>query len=683
MAEKYSKAHLSQDKTLKFKFKNRKDLSYAMFNGAKASRLDFSNSNLTKANFCDATLIEANFANSNLKGAQFNNANLTGANFSGAKIGLSFSGRLTIFITTIIFSLLSAFPMAIIVTFWLYYAGIVTEKVSKLVSTCIGLAAVFVTITIRHFLNKTIENSSVTFFDPISAHVLIGTVLIMFVLVGAITDISKDNGEEKYFNSVLWTFLLLVISLLLIGVSNKIPLNFKEEVGLFGAIVGAFFGCWFSRQAISPDEKGFDWLWEVYVRFINNIGGVTCFDKAKLNDAIFKYAEINGGDFRNTEILRTSWDEVKFTEYTRFGDSYLKYRIVRKLILQGGTSSAKSFNGLNLKGISLENKILEGNEFIGTNLEGANLSNCNLKHTNFENANLNNANLSNSNLTGACIYNWNIDERTKFNDVKCEFIFKGIDRTSFGEKGRHRFPASGKFEYGEFEKIIINNRGIIELLIRDEDNKEALISAFQKLSEDKHYTFQGFDMMGNDAIVKFRLSKDSNTSNPQYTFQQEYISKKEELNKEGSTNYEFQNMAMGDFVLKLIEKLSNMNKQTIFNGNYSTFNENKGDNTHNNQNNGDNSNINDFNDFDIKCFLDEDLNKVDEYIKKILDSLDEKGFKDDEGLKKVAESLAEQVKGEKKLLDKFKSWGAEVMGRTVLSETVKKVILEANRLLGI
>lgn len=710
MVKKYSNLNLTEelndDQKEEFK-KNRQDLVNAKFINTIASGIDFSNTNLAGADFSNATLQEAKFVKSTLWGANFSEADLTKADFSNAKMGLSFLGNVFVFIATIFFSLLSAFPTAIIVTFWLYFKGFITERFTLWTSTWIGLFSFFLTIFIRsklkeNFWIKQIIEQFWSGADPITLHVFIGTLMIVFVLMGAIIDFSRDNGEKKYFNSVSWTVLFLIIAGLLIGVSGLVKAEWWSLlIGVIGAALGAFFGCWFSRWSISHKEEGFKWLWEIYAEFINNVGDVTCFNQANLNDAIFDSAKIKGADFRAKEIIRTSWNKVEFPEFIRFGNNYLKYRKVRQLIFKATTNGQEEFNGLNLQGINLKGKSLQGSQFIGTileganfqeahlnganfknanlsganfqkarlndahlenaNLSGANLQEARLNGANLENANLNGANLQKSYLTRACIHNWSIGNTTIINNIDCDFVFKAIDPESFTKTDRFRFPKSGKFETGFFEQIIEKDKDVTELLLRSEDNQEALIAAFKQLAEDKHYIFQGFDMIGDDAIVKVKFPEGIDASEGESRFRQTYEEKQKDIQQEGLQGSELTQISKYQVILKAFELGANMSGNTIIFQRDGQYIENN-----------DGTVLR-----DLTVDLSQDLTQAASEIQKLLDQLKIDGTTDDDAQTKVAESLANQAKEKPEFKNKLNQWKkllGDTVAKTSISEAVKRVI---------
>ncbi len=195
--------------------------------------------------------------------------------------------------------------------------------------------------------------------------------------------------------------------------------NVKWISGIYGAGIGAFFGCWFSCLAITGDKR-FAWLWKVYIEFTAIKS--TTFYLANLTGAIFRGSTVQSASFNEAMIAKIRWDNTKCLDCACVGSSYLKYPQVRSLVVtreweRQDNNSSKS------GGINLEEANLQDASFIGTNLAKANLQSATLTDAILKKANLEGANLKGANLTGACIQAWTIDETTELNDIVCKYIY--------------------------------------------------------------------------------------------------------------------------------------------------------------------------------------------------------------------------------------------------------------------
>jgi hypothetical protein len=212
-------------------------------------------------------------------------------------------------------------------------------------SLIIGLWSVGLITSIRTIINNLFTPKAVSF------HVYSAIALILIILVFfALLDKAKSNitgliwmalvllstlafslQSESFTDNETWLanhpMFSFIADYVVKGLGGKAvgtviePTNGKWISGIYGAGIGAFFGCRFSRLAIAGDE-GFDWLWRTYVRF-TSIGGTT-FNKANLTGASFDSATLQGASFNHAIIDKTSWDDAKCLDCAFVKNSYLK-----------------------------------------------------------------------------------------------------------------------------------------------------------------------------------------------------------------------------------------------------------------------------------------------------------------------------------------------------------------------
>jgi len=286
------------------------------------------------------------------------------------------------------------------------------------------------------------------------------------------------------------------------------PTNGKWISGIYGAGIGAFFGCWFSRLAIAGDER-FDWLWRTYVRF-TSIGSTT-FHKADLTGALFDLAILQGASFKKANIGKISWADAKCMDCAFVDTSYLKYPNIRQLLVRKEWER-EGFDGLDLKGINLEKANLNSASFVGTDLSQANLRGANLTNANLKKASLEGADLTKAILTGACIQAWVTDETTVLDKVECKYVFLKDPRDPINHNNPERLPdAVDKiFEPGDFETFFKKDGKTIQLLVKNSDNRQALRDAFEQSINDTNSVFQGFEIRKYQALVKILVDPKTN-----------------------------------------------------------------------------------------------------------------------------------------------------------------------------
>ena len=678
------------------------DLRGADFRGANLRNVDFNSAEIQGANFHGANLCEANFthvsasvdpslpkvdfSNAKIEGTNFTYALLNQANFTGAQAGLTRSWSFILYGIHIFLCLISAFTTTISITFLVYFFRNSRQKPSFIFSIFIAFSSVITIMIARTLLLNFLR-------DWVFISVILGIVAIVIVLIVAL--ITATNEEED-LNSFFMTALLLVLILMVItkatifaiyedllppelghivynlGSQAKNPNNPDITNGAWisaflASIIGAIFGCWFSRSAITENTQ-FNWLWKLYIRIATH--GGTLFNEADLTDATFTSATLKGANFKKAIITRTRWRGVNSLEHARVGNSYLKYLKVRQLLL-GRNVRNKEFNGLNLEGINLEEANLSNSSFIGTNLNRASLRGSNLEHANLQQAKLDGANLSNTCLTGACLEDWTIDETTILNNVICDYIF--LEELPDRMAGRRRFPPSpNNFRYGDFEKFFRKDNSILQLLIRSEDNRQALTAAFRQLMHGNHYQLQGFEMMGEDALVKIQVPNHADTSAVENKFYQTYKTELEQVEQDhlqnpGSEEHDNQ-LSLAEVIFKALEMGANMSGDRVIHVN--------GDGNYNESISGT------YVQRDYIVNMSQDLAQAATQIQTLIEQLQHQGVNIDVAQKEVATQLVTQAQNNPTMKAKLVKWG-QSLGDATVSDVVKGAVKLAIRSVGI
>jgi uncharacterized protein YjbI with pentapeptide repeats len=660
------------------------NLRNADFSGAEIQGANFQNANLCEANFTHvstdaaSSLPEVNFSNAKIKGAKFTDARLNHANFTGVQAGLTRFWSFILYSVHIFLCLISAFTTTISITFLIYFFRASSKKPSFLSSIFIGIISVFIIVVLRTLL--------LNFFRPLLfPSVVLGIIAIVIVLIVAF--VTTTINEEEDFSSSIMTGLLLFL-ILMITINSTMFADYEDslprELGYFvhnlgskttnnpndtngawismvlASTIGAIFGCWFSRSAITQNTQ-FDWLWKLYIKIATH--GGTLFNEADLTDATFTSATLKGANFKNAIITRTRWKEVKSLEHARVGNSYLKYPKVRQLFMKRRLKN-KNFDNLNLEGINLERENLSDASFVSTNLKLSTLEGSNLELANLQQAKLDSANLSHTCLTGACLQDWTIDERTILSDIECEYIF--LEELSNHFMGRRRFPpSSNNFRPGDFEKFFRKDSSVLQLLIRSEDNRQALTVAFQQLIEGNDYQLQGFEMIGDDALVKIKVTDGADTSTVESKFYQTYKTELNEPNPEHKQDTGLdEQSSIEKVILKAFEMADKMSHTVNINGNVNHFGDNNGDSSVTNVQ-GENNIIN----------MNQDLTQAASQIEELLNQkLQKQDVTDDAAAQKeVADEMAKLAKADPKIKDKLKKWG-QSLGEATVSDVVKDVV---------
>jgi uncharacterized protein YjbI with pentapeptide repeats len=566
------------------------DLQNADFSGLKLYKANFSHAKINGTIFRGADLREANFSyasvdddrsqreldfsNSQIQGANFYRSVLIHAKFTNAKTGLAGKVHVLIFMLIGLFS--SAFTAAIVSTFLFHFflaspqkSSLPGKKPSLLNSISIFLISACLLIGTRIFINN-IYGSDLVFL-----HILFGISVIFLVLALALIKGDAETNFSSLFIIAIVSLIPLLVPLLLpqvrqfeVSLKDTILANFIRGLGIstngriisafIGGVTGASLGCWFSRLAITRDEKlgwlNFDWLWKWYIRFVVITG--TNFNKANLTDVDFTSANLKGASFEGAIIEKVHWHKAKYLDCANVGkNNYLKYLDIRYLLVVRKWKNGSNFDGLDLEGIDLKNADLNNASFIGTNLSQANLHKANLKNAILKKASLDGADLSEAILTGACIESWSIDEKSQLSGVECDYLFlKNMPDPITGIQERLPNAAAGvDFEKGDFETLFKKDSSIVQLFIRYTDDRQALTTAFQLLNDDSSLVFQGFEFVGDNALVKYRVSQPMSKDAVSNRFYRKL--KETQFTQRDSDQREDSNESLLNFMLKLVKEI--------------------------------------------------------------------------------------------------------------------------------
>lgn len=174
---------------------------------------------------------------------------------------------------------------------------------------------------------------------------------------------------------------------------------------------------------------------------------------------------------------------------------------------------------------------MQGLDFSSLDLRNVNFANANISFTDFTNCDLRNADLSEANaigtcfneciITGACVQHWNIDSRTKFDGIRCDFVYinlnpkvrnsKGefIQSTPINENNKFdRNPPEGMFAANEFSKIYQQVADTIDFIVQNNSEElRALVGAIDIIrvkSGNEEISVQNFEFKGDSIIVKLK-----------------------------------------------------------------------------------------------------------------------------------------------------------------------------------
>jgi hypothetical protein len=149
---------------------------------------------------------------------------------------------------------------------------------------------------------------------------------------------------------------------------------------------------------------------------------------------------------------------------------------------------------------------LSGFDFSNSNISFANFEGCILQDANLAEVTALGTNFSRSTLTGACIKNWNIDKKTQFQGVECDFVYLDSEK-------QQRNPPEGNFAADEFCKLYQQVADTIDFIANNHEELDALIIAIKTIKENSggaDIFVQNIERKEDSVIVKVKAPPEFN-----------------------------------------------------------------------------------------------------------------------------------------------------------------------------
>jgi uncharacterized protein YjbI with pentapeptide repeats len=268
---------------------------------------------------------------------------------------------------------------------------------------------------------------------------------------------------------------------------------------VFGVGLGIFslISTKFSNQYTGNFEFLYSWAIAV-----GSWGG-TSFYNLDLSHVDFTGSQLANSDLRASKFYRTCLKEVQGLDKARLDNRYLDLMNpkVQNLLITG-VSKDTNFSGINLQGAYLRNANLRHFQLIETNLQGADLKGADLRGSILVRTQVTGVDFTGAQLTGICIEDWNVNSKTCFAHVECDYIYRKLD-----DKGEpiEQYPIGRNFETGEFEALFQEVEEVVELVFKEGVNWRALSFTFRKFQlEDDGLGLElkGVEQRGDLWVVK-------------------------------------------------------------------------------------------------------------------------------------------------------------------------------------
>ncbi len=473
--------------------------------------LDFSGQNLRGRSFRGQDLAGANFSFADIRGANFAGAKLQDANFFKVTAGLQKRWAWVLvglsWLAAGISGFFSAFTGYIIVGF---ITAAPTAADHQVYQACGWSALVVVAIILILLLWRGLSGAGIG--------ALAGVGVVVAALALTLTSTLAIAGVGAIAGAIAGAVALaiVVIETLVIVVAGALVL----AGALAGAVVAPVFapGIPFSASALAEvatislcsgfiawratqgDDK-YASIRDLAVALASFRG--TSFRRTNLTNANFADANLKSSDFRQAILVGTHFRNVTKLDLARPGNSYLKSRQLRQLIVSGDVKD-KNFDRQDLRGINLQGAHLVGASFIGADLSNANLQEADLSQSKLVQAQVDGTDFTGATLTGAFIQDWNITTTTKFDGVKCEYIYMRQPTPDNPEPHRKPDNRQEEFADGEFGDFIKPIFDTLDLYHSQGVDPRAIAIAFKELAErhpDARLAIVAIEKRGEDKIL--------------------------------------------------------------------------------------------------------------------------------------------------------------------------------------
>ncbi|MEA5567790.1 pentapeptide repeat-containing protein [Anabaena sp. UHCC 0399] len=506
---------------------------------------DFSHQNLRGRSFKGQDLAGANFSYADIRGADFSGANLTGANFSHATAGLMWS-ELIILLTTALF-------FAILAGLFLPYFAFDTISLLTTKKDLIDLIKVLVLVILGFsfsylFMHQglLIASSVIALSATFSGVTPLATSMVSVLVLTLAVTIAATVGKKAVNITLATSAIAALYTTVYITVVSRKTQPELLTVVMMMTIAKVALSDYISRQALAGEQK-----YSLVRTFaiIFGIGDGTHFQKSDLTEANFAEATLGSINLLKANITRTCWFNVKKFDIARFENTYLEQPPVRKLVTTGQGQN-KSFDHQNLRGVNLKGANLTDSSFIGANLSEANLQDADLTRAKLVQTQLDGTDFTSATLTGAYIEDWNITTDTKFDGVRCEYVYMRLptpDNPDPHRKPDNRQEVFADGEFGDFIKPIFDT---LDLYHNQGVDPRAIAIAFKELAENNlnaELEIVAIERRGEGKILL--RAKTVSTAN------------KSELSKEYFINYnQLKALAEQDFKALIAEKEYQINR---------------------------------------------------------------------------------------------------------------------------
>lgn len=501
---------------------------------------------LQDSDFRGKNLTGKDFSNTDIRGVNFSNAILIGANFSNTKAGLSTFWIISLFILTIILSLLAGlisgysgafisdllnnnsksfflFGNISLLILGIFLIIIFWRGLGVILATLVDILAAYLITALAFFPS-----------NEVGDNLAIGAQFTALALAGVMASVGNIAVAVALAKIIAMPAALSYIGLIgLIGIIFGVLLGVRShesvylaylQAGLIG-LLGITCGMYVGYQAINGDQKYK--LIRLLTVGIVAYGG-TSFRRANLTDANFTQATLSSVDFREANLTRTCWFQAKNLEQARIEGTYLEKPNIRQLVITK-EGRGQEFKNLNLRYLNLKGANLQDANFFSTDLSEANLEDANFSRAKLAQTQLYQAKLTKACLTGAFIENWGISTHTQLEGIVCDYVYMRLPTQNDPKPCRKPDDTDEVFAPGAFKDFIKPLVDTLDLYHHEGVDPRAIAISFKQLAEnhpDAELRIVGMEVKGRD---KFLLKAKASPNTDKSELSAEYFSIYNEL----------------------------------------------------------------------------------------------------------------------------------------------------------
>ncbi len=188
---------------------------------------------------------------------------------------------------------------------------------------------------------------------------------------------------------------------------------------------------------------------------------------SQLHHAILRDAKLSRSSFMDADFSDADLMHVKALE-TNFNDAKLC-----RVNMAGGVAIGADFWQ-----VDFSNSVLARADLSRSNLSKARLAGVNCTGVNLEETQLRGAIFDGAQVTGACVYNWVLDDVADLSLIECDYVY-----LESGFQGRYPH-GKGQFEPGQFAAAVREGAETIEMVFENGINWLAFLQVLKSLSEE-------------------------------------------------------------------------------------------------------------------------------------------------------------------------------------------------------